>query len=57
VQIEKVESILTQGGEGFRVLSALAGRLLGKSEGAKSLMTSGGEEEPAVGIRELEIRL
>jgi hypothetical protein len=58
VRIEKVESTLTQGGrEVFRVLSTLAARL-GKLEGVKHGMTSSGrEEEPAVGLWELEIRL
>jgi hypothetical protein len=55
VQIEKVESTLTQGGEVFQVLSALAARL-GKLEGTGfRTSTFGSEEEPAVGIRELEI--
>jgi len=57
VRIEKVKSTLTQGGEVFRVLSALASRL-GKLEGTCFwTSTFGSEEEPAVGIRELEIRL
>jgi hypothetical protein len=57
VRIEKVESTLTQGGELLRVLSALVSRLDMLEGTGFWTSTFGSEEEPAIGIRRLEICL